>query len=87
MGARMKQVKAFEAQAFLDEYLIDIDREPVQVEVGIGCANAVIISQDEFERLKYAEHSLSVMGSIVKRMMGNHLQAIKTTNLRPSKRR
>ena len=34
------------------------------MEVGIGCANAVIISQDEFERLKYAEHSLSVMGSI-----------------------
>lgn len=65
----MKQIYSFEAQECLDEYLINIDREPIHVKVsGINCPDAVIVSQDEFSRLKHAENSFQTLRFIIKRL-------------------
>jgi len=65
----MKQIYSFEAQECLDEYLINIDREPIHVKVsGINCPDAVIICQDEFSRLKHAENSFQTLRFIIKRL-------------------
>jgi len=70
----MRQVNANELQDCLDEYLINIDRDPIQVKTyGIGCPDAVIISEDEFSRLKDAENSLHTINSIVKKLVNYHL--------------
>ncbi len=82
----MKQIYSFEAQECLDEYLINIDREPIHVKVsGINCPDAVIICQDEFSRLKHAENSFHTIGSIVKRLVNYQLLSNKKTNYQKTK--
>ncbi|HMS44217.1 MAG TPA: hypothetical protein PKC68_00215 [Alphaproteobacteria bacterium] len=68
----MRQVNATEIQDCLDEYLINIDRDPLQVKTyGVGCPDAVIISEDEFSRLKHAENSLLTIGTLLKKLLVN----------------
>lgn len=65
----MRQVHMKEIDYCLDEYLINIDREPIHVKVsGVNCPDAVIVSQDEFSRLKHAENSFQTLRFIIKRL-------------------
>lgn len=65
----MRQVHMKEIDYCLDEYLINIDREPIHVKVsGANCPDAVIISHDEFSRLKHMENSFQAVRFIIKRL-------------------
>lgn len=82
----MKQIYSFEAREYLDEYLINIDRDPVQVKVsGVHCPDAVIISEDEFRRLKHAENSFHTIRSIARRLVSRQLLPNKKINLNDHK--
>lgn len=77
----MKQIYSFEAREYLDEYLINIDRDPVHVKVsGVHCPDAVIISEDEFQRLKHAENSFYTIRSIARRLVNRQLLRNKKIN-------
>lgn len=70
----MRQINMSEIEYCLDEYLINIDHDPIQVKVhGVGCPDAVIISEDEFSRLRDAENSLYTMRSLVKKLVSRQL--------------
>ncbi|MBL8687170.1 MAG: hypothetical protein JNK86_06885 [Alphaproteobacteria bacterium] len=78
----MRQVPATEIQQCLDEYLINIDRDPVHVKVsGVRCPDAVIISEGEFRRLKHAENSFHTIRSIARRLVSRQSLPDKKINL------
>lgn len=83
----MRQVQATDIQQCLDEYLINIDRDPVHVKVsGVRCPDAVIISGDEFRRLKHAENSFHTIRSLAKRLVSRQLLPNIKNNLYQSKK-